>query len=196
MSTWLRRNRGYIVVTLINTLIAGLLAWWTRWVPPADFVIVTPAPTLTPTPAPLRVYVSGAVAYPDVYTLPAGALVRDALGAAGGVTDEADLSQINLAQELRDQQHIHVPAQGEARATAGERSSSGGELGGVSTPLDLNSATAAELETLPGIGPALAGRIVAYREEHGPFTSVEDLLQVSGIGPATLERLRPLVYVP
>jgi competence protein ComEA len=155
----------------------------------------TPAPVVSPTPAPLRVYVSGAVRSPGVYRLPPDSLVQDAILAAGGETDAADLVAINLARSLADGEHVHVPSQGEtpppapSGAPSGSRSST--PVAAPIVPLDLNTATAAELEALPGIGPKIAAAIIAGR----PYSTVEDLLRVKGIGPATLEKLRPYVTV-
>ena len=141
-------------------------------------------------PQPLRVHVAGAVARPDVYSLPPGAILQDAIAAAGGLQAQADLSRLNLAQPLADGQRIEVPLQVETAAASGSRSvTSEGRL-------KLNSATAPELERLPGVGPVLAQKIIEYREQYGPFQRIEDLLQVDGIGPAKLEGLRELIVVP
>ena len=163
----------------------------------APIVVVPPptvVPTAPPTPAPVRVYVSGAVAAPGVYTLPPHSLVNDALKAAGGASAEADLDKINLAQEVRDQQQIHVPRKGEAApqlATPGP--------GGAATPVDhrvnINTATLAELDTLPKIGPSTAQHIIDYRTKNGPFKKIEDLKNVSGIGDVTFEALKDLITV-
>lgn len=143
----------------------------------------------------LVVHVSGAVAAPGLVHLPPGARIDDALRAAGGALDEADLSAINLARPLVDGEQIHVPVPGEepradpapvAAGGADEQSAAGGD----GAPIDLNTASVTELEELPGVGPSIAARIVEHRERNGPFTSVEGLLEVSGIGPATLEEIR------
>jgi competence protein ComEA len=142
----------------------------------------------------MRVHVSGAVRQPDqVYMLPPGSIVEDAIEAAGGPTGEADLARINLALELADQQHVHVPEKGEEDrppAVSGGDADAGG-----SALVNINTATQAELETLPGIGPVTAGRIIAYRQANGPFERVEDLDNVPGIGPATVEGVRDLATV-
>jgi competence protein ComEA len=131
------------------------------------------------------------VVLPDVYTLPHGSIVKDALVAAGGAADDADLDRINLAAALAEGQHVYVPHQGEdlPPIEVPARGASSGADGLV----NINTADAAQLETLPGIGPSLAGRIIAYREANGPFASVDDITQVSGIGPATLEEIRDLI---
>lgn len=144
-------------------------------------------------PADLVVYISGAVWYPDVYRLPAGARVADAVAAAGGLRPEAARERVNLAEPLRDAQHVHIASVSEVAAEASaEASASGGGAGGR---LDLNRASAAELEELPGIGPTLAGRIVARREEQGPFRAVEELREVTGIGEKLFAQIAPLVTV-
>jgi competence protein ComEA len=145
----------------------------------------------SPTPGLARVYVSGAVRSPGVYTLPPGSIAQDAVQAAGGPTQDADLSLVNLAARVADGQQVHVPRVGEKVA----QKSSTAVPRSPSSPLNINTATAAELEQLPGIGPSLAARIVQYRQEHGPFRTVDALLLVSGIGPATLDRIRPLITV-
>ena len=168
--------------------------------PVAEAICVEAAePTSTPTPAPLRVYVSGAVLHPGVYRLPPASLVVDAIAEAGGETDDADLIAINLAHPLADGEQIYVPTQTEAAPTPAPitRSDSviaGGENPGGSAPtqiLDLNMASQEELESLPGIGPAMAQRIIEGR----PYSKVDDLLRVKGIGEARLEKLRPYVIV-
>jgi competence protein ComEA len=162
------------------------------------------APTVGDGAAPtgVVVHVVGQVVAPGLVTLPAGARVADAVDAAGGPTDEADLSALNLARTVVDGEQLRVPAPGEevlpppaAGGTDGTSGASGGAAATGSAVVDLNSADEATLDTLPGIGPALAGRILAWREENGPFTSVDELDEVSGIGPAVLERLRDLVRV-
>ncbi len=144
------------------------------------------------TPADITVYVGGAVAQPGLHTLPAGSRLADALDRAG-LLPGADASRLPLAERLRDGQSIVVP----------ERSAQAPDGSGVatatvepaSTLIDINTASADELEALPGIGPALAERIVAYRTEHGPFQSVDELAEVRGISPRMVDELRDLVTV-
>jgi competence protein ComEA len=143
---------------------------------------------------PVVVHVAGAVARPGVYPLQPGARVVDAIGAAGGTGPDADLDPLNLATRLSDGDRVFVPHRGQAPpAVIGPGPSGDAGSGDSSGPIDLNSADAEELETLPGVGPATAQAIIAWREQHGPFRSVQDLLQVRGIGPAKLEALRDLV---
>lgn len=132
----------------------------------------------------IYVHILGQVAHPGLYALRDGDRGVDIVAAAGGFTAEADRAGINLARFLSDGEQIVVPAVGEVVATPG------GAAGGL---VNLNTADAAALDTLPRIGPALAERILAWREENGRFTSVEDLLDVPGIGDAVLEGLRDLV---
>lgn len=129
----------------------------------------------------LVVDVTGAVARPGVYRLPAGSRVNDAVQRAGGTTARAELEAVNLAARLADGQQVVVPERGAASAAAGA-----GEEG----PISLGTATAEQLDTIDGIGPVTAEDIIHFREEHGGLSSVEQLDQISGIGPATMEALR------
>ena len=131
------------------------------------------------------VYVSGAVASPGVLTLPASSRVIDAITAAGGATPEADLESINLARILVDGEQIRVVVVGETPPAASEAGTPAG------TCVRLTTATEAELQTLPGIGPALAQRIISYRATHPRLSSVEELDDVPGIGPSLIEKIRP-----
>jgi competence protein ComEA len=133
------------------------------------------------------VYVSGAVARPDVYVLPPNSVVKDALSSAGGSLPRADLSQINLAREVFDQQHVHVPLIGETPPAQLAPPAAGPSC------VNVNAASLEELETLPGIGPTYSRAIIEYRQANGPFRDVEELAQVRGIGPTTLELIRDLV---
>ncbi|MEU1970499.1 ComEA family DNA-binding protein [Microbacterium sp. NPDC019599] len=137
--------------------------------------------------ASLYVHVSGAVAAPGLYVLGESARVVDAIAAAGGFTPEADRAAVNLARPLGDGEQLVVPVQGEAPPGEAAAQTDG--------RVNLNTADATALDTLPRIGPAMAQRIIAWREENGRFTSVEDLLAVPGIGDKMLEALRDLVSV-
>lgn len=158
----------------------------------------------TTTTTMLFVQVAGAVARPGVYEVQPGARVFQVVLQAGGMTEEADQDAVPLAAVVVDGGRIWVPRRGEvadpgaaiAQAAAGAAGGSAGAGGGSGTPaakVVLSTAGEAELDTLPGIGPKTAQQIIAYREEHGPFRSVEELEEVPGIGPATVERLRDLV---
>lgn len=144
-------------------------------------------------PATVVVHVDGAVASPGVYELPAGSRANDAVSAAGGLAEGADTTALNLAAELADGEKIYVPLEGEGAAAPQTPSSAGAaDAGG---PVNLNTATAEELDELPGIGEATAQAILEDREANGPFASPEDLMRVSGIGEKKFERLEGLVCV-
>ena len=175
--------------------------------------------------ATVRVHVAGAVNNPGVYTLPAQGRTVDAIAAASGAAADADLDRVNLAGTLSDGVQIYVPHRGETAAPAqiqpnggtanagqGNAANGAAQNGGAqpqpartltasgsaqkgSTPVNINTATAEELQSLPRIGPAMAQRIIAWREAHGGFRSVDELDAVPGIGPSMLENLRPLVTV-
>ncbi len=140
---------------------------------------------------PVLVHVAGAVAAPGVLTLPVGSRAADAVGAAGGARPDADLARINLAAEIADGQMLYVPAMGEAVPEAADASAGGTQPG----PVNLNTANVNLLDTLPGIGESTARKIVEHREQHGRFASVEDLLDVKGIGEAKLADLADRVTV-
>ena len=127
------------------------------------------------------------MASPGVYAVEPGSRLEQVVEAAGGLTTDADPEAVNLAVRVEDEQHWHLPRAGESARPP----SSGGPS--ASSKIDLNSATAHDLETLPGIGAVRAQSIVDYRQANGPFSSVDDLLGVSGIGPATVESVRDLV---
>ena len=132
------------------------------------------------------VYVSGAVASPGVLTLPSSSRVIDAITAAGGATPEADLESINLARIIVDGEQIRVGVVGESPPPA-----SAGTGTDAQACVRLATATETELQTLPGVGPALAQRIISYRATHPRLTSVEELDDVPGIGPSLIEKIRP-----
>jgi len=155
---------------------------------------------ITDPPSSIVVSVEGAVTRPGVYTLPSGSRVNDALVAAGGVTADADLTDLNLAARLRDGQRLIVPAVPAALAdgpstSAGSPVPSQAPSEAPSGRININTATIEELDALPGIGPAKAQAIVDYRTAHGPFRTVDELVLVDGISPAMLDRLRPLITV-
>jgi competence protein ComEA len=156
-------------------------------------------PTTTTTEAArIWVQVAGAVVRPGVYYVAAGTRVFQVVAEAGGPTEDADKDALAMAAALFDGCRVYVPKVGEVAmgTVVGPAASSvgvGGTSGSVQGPVSLNAATAAQLDALPGIGPSLAAQIVAYREAQGPFTSVDQLTEVPGIGPAKMEQLRPLV---
>lgn len=138
--------------------------------------------------ATVEVHVVGWVADPGVVSVPSGSMVVDAVVAAGGLRPGANVAAVNLAATVSAGQQIVVPG-----PDTGDDSGGGGSTG--SGLVSVNRASATELETLPGVGPVLAGRIVAYRDQHGPFAVVEDLLGVPGIGEAKLASFRDLITV-
>lgn len=184
-------NRLVILAfSLLSALIiGGALLLLSLRPEPVALTIIPPAPSPTPapsaTPSPVLVYVTGAVAQPEqTYRLPYGSRVQDALEAAGGARADADLSAVNLAQRLYDGALVFVPSkQVQAPATPTN-------IGGV---IYINSASKAELMSLPNIGDKTADAILAYRDERGRINSLDELDAIEGIGRATLERLAPLV---
>jgi competence protein ComEA len=151
-----------------------------------------PIPPLRPaTHAPARaqaelvVDVAGAVARPGLYHLAAGTRIADAVAAAGGASAKADMTLVNLAAPLADGEQVLVPQHGAAAPSGGAPS--------ATAPVDLNTASAEQLDALPGIGPTTAQKIIDYRQANGPFRSVDDLEAVPGIGPSKLAQLKGLV---
>ena len=162
--------------------------------PQGDVALAPPAapPTESTTTAALVVVdVVGAVRRPGLYRLSQGMRVADAVARAGGATRKADLALINLAAPLADGEQVVVPRRGAAApGGVGAASSPGGPAGG---PVHLSTATLEQLDSLPGIGPVTAQKILDYRQKHGAFTSVDELDAVPGIGPARLDQLQDLV---
>jgi len=161
-----------------------------RVAPPSEASGASAGPTEDPAVSPgapdvVLVHVAGAVARPGVYEAMAGARVIDLIEAAGGPVRSGDLDPLNLAQEVTDGIKIEVPRVGEAVTAAAGAGSA------VPSTVSLNSADPAALEAVPGIGPVKAAAIVAHRETNGPFADLAELLEVNGIGPATLEAIRP-----
>ncbi|HEY4691192.1 MAG TPA: helix-hairpin-helix domain-containing protein [Anaerolineae bacterium] len=189
----LQRFRVPILIGLVG--IVGVVAFAVlRPAPSSPAIVVTLRPTLPPSAAPtqrtsIRVYVSGAVKKPDVYALPVGSIVKDALDAAGGPAADADLDRINLATALSDGLQVHVPRKGES-SVAPLGSTPGASATG---PIDINTATVEQLDALPGIGPAIAQRIIDYRTANGPFASIEQIKDVKGIGDALFEKIKDLI---
>ncbi len=192
-----RAELGGLALLVAATLAGGGL-WYVRSLPRpvevrAAVAEAPPSPSPSPSPAPVLVHVAGWVRRPGVYELGQGDRVIDAIRAAGGPRKGANLDALNLAAPLADGAQVLVPR--EAAPAAPGSAPPTGAAGGPAGLVNVNTATEAELETLPGIGPVLAAAIVRYRAEHGPFTSVEQLEEVSGIGPATLAEIRDLVTV-
>jgi competence protein ComEA len=182
----LQRAGPFLAGLLTGLLAAGLV--WLMIAEPRGLPITLEPP---PTEAPMHVHVTGAVLHPGVYTLSPGSIIQDALDAAGGALPGAVVEAVNLAAPVQPGEQIFVPQPQTPRPTPLVAPSSQSAAGVV----NVNTATAPELDLLPGIGPALAQNIIDYREAHGPFASPEDLLDVPGIGPAKLEQIRDLIIL-
>jgi competence protein ComEA len=189
LSRWSRFQLPALIALVVGAGLVVSIGWKLGNATPVPLPVASstlagigmaPAETVT-------VYVSGAVPNPGLVEVPEGARVADAIGAIGGALSTADLGLLNLATVVRDGDHIVVPEIGSQAALA----SSSGESG-----VRVNIATAAELESLPGVGPTTAAKIVAYRQTNGPFGTVEDLLDVPGIGEGKLAGFRDQIIVP
>lgn len=215
--SWLTRSAAQLAVVALALGVGGgvaataALGFWHRppaldierampdavplSLPPPSAAAAGVAATGTPGGGEIVVHVAGAVVAPKVVTLPADARVADAVAAAGGLAADADGGAVNLAEPLRDGVQVFVPRLGEVAAGGVRGGAAAGTGEQPAEPVDLNQATAAELDALPGVGPATAAAIVEHRTRNGPFTSVDDLDAVPGIGTTRLERLRDLVTV-
>jgi competence protein ComEA len=224
----LQRLGGVTVAGLLLAAMGYFGAQHMRSTPSLVLEGEAPAPTAQPAPTKVIVHVAGAVRQPGVYELPPTARVNDAIQAAGGSLEDADLEALNLAMTLIDGSQVNVPTKEPAPSAQGSPPPPRREISTYSAPtgveityaprpvtvpppansqpkasapptgapsgkISLNSATKAQLETLPGIGPALAQRILDYREQHSGFASVEELIAVSGIGEKKLDQIRPFV---
>jgi competence protein ComEA len=210
-----RARPARAVAVAVALLAVAISVWWlfrTPPAPPPEALLpftsttapngamsgTTPSATggVADVPVTVVVHVAGAVVRPGVLRLPDGARVVDAVAAAGGATVEADTDRINLAAALVDGAWIHVPRVGEQVASPPQGSTPASPAeGGATSPIDLNTATPEQLDSLPGVGPATAAAIVDHRTRNGPFASVDALGDVAGIGPAKLAQLLPLVRV-
>jgi competence protein ComEA len=180
-----------IVFSAMFLIVLALVGAWLFHTPrqPVEQSIPFASPSTNPPSSKLAVvYVTGAVSKPGIYSLKTSARLFEAIFLAGGFADDADQTAINLAAQVVDGVQIFVPRIGEAPRLIQPGSSSVG-TGKVS----LNSASSAELEQLPGIGPATAAAIIKWREDNGPFTSVDELLEVTGIGDSKLDAIRELI---
>ena len=190
-------SRGEIagLIVVLVAILGGAGLWYARSLPkPVTIAQAGPgAPVSSASPSPtvtIIVDVAGEVRQPGVYEFAEGDRVIDAIERAGGQLPKADLSLLNLAAPLTDGTQILVPTAGPPGAVV-----PGGTTGSSTGLININSASATELETLSGIGEVLAATIIEYREQNGPFAAVDDLMDVSGIGPATLEEIRDQVTV-
>jgi competence protein ComEA len=193
-------SRGEIagLIVVLVAMLGGAGLWYVRSLPkPITIAAVTPGAaeqvlSPTPTATPIIVDVAGAVRRPGVYEFVEGERVIDAIERAGGALPKADLSLLNLAAPITDGTQILVPKAGPPAAAGSSTVPVGGSMSGL---ININTATATELEALSGIGEVLAATIVEYRTTNGPFTAIDDLLDVSGIGPATLEEIQDQITV-
>ena len=159
----------------------------------SDIVVQSAASDAT-----IAVWIEGAVNNPGIYRLPTDARLNDALVAAGGLAGNADLAQLNLAERLTDMQHIVIPATASGDAivsVSAAATDSSAPTNSNKQAVNINTASESELESLPKIGPALAARIIEYRETNGPFARVEELARVDGISPAMVDGLAGLISV-
>ena len=194
----LSRAELIALVAVVGVTVAGAGFWYVRSLPapvqvrsgPSEALVPAPTASASPTTV-ILVDVAGWVRRPGVYEFADGARVIDAIDAAGGARPGAVLSSLNLAAPLVDGTQVLVTKESQSAPTTETGTGASGATGLV----NVNSATNAELETLPGIGEVIAQAIVDHRTENGPFTSVEQLVDVSGIGDATLENIRELVTV-
>lgn len=201
----LAARRPWALAAAALAVAGGLLAvaWVVRGAtaappPPVELPRAAPAGSATTTPAGVVVHVAGAVARPGLVRLGAGSRVADAIEAAGGLAPDADLDRLNLAAPLADGQRVWVPRPGEEPPAGAAGAGAAGDpaaAGGGTALVDLNTATLDELDALPGVGPATAQAILDYRRAHGRFRSVDELLEVRGIGEAKLASLRARVRV-
>ena len=188
-----RRKKILMTATALGVIGVSTYGWWQKTIPP-DVSAVSPRGEIVEaarrTPAEVVVYVSGQVKHPGLLKVAAGARVLDAVNAAGGLLQGADVSKVNLAQAVRDGMQIHVVGQpslpsdsGAVRTTTSQSSTPEGKI-------NINTADAAELDRLPGVGPSLAARIVEYRKTNGFFHDGPDLKKVTGIGEVKYQQLK------
>jgi competence protein ComEA len=199
-------SRGELVglVAIVGITLGGAGLWYLRSLPQPVEVRAGGAPppgaaaaaSPTETPVPLLVDVAGEVRKPGVYEFTEGDRIIDAIDAAGGATSKADLQSLNLAAPVQDGVQVLVPAKAPVSGTApGATTGSPGATGSTGALVNINTADATALEALPGIGEVLSQAIVDYRTQNGPFATIDDLENVSGIGPSIMEDVRDMVTV-
>ena len=181
----------YMASGVLFGLFIAVLVWVVARNPSGQAVTLRPVPTEKP----LVVHITGAVPRPGVYALAQGSRVQDAISAAGGFLAEAEKTGINLARALEDGEQLDIPyVEGASPVILEEPAAT--EAPVVSTELiNINFASQVELESLPGIGPTTAQKIIQYREQNGPFITTEDIINVPGIGPGTYERIKDLITI-
>ncbi|ABY93376.1 helix-hairpin-helix domain-containing protein [Thermoanaerobacter brockii subsp. lactiethylicus] len=199
--TYFSKRQQYAIVVLLSfiLLFSGYVIY-KNYKLKNDFVISTNADDISEEvnnsieenkkePSEIKVYVTGLVKNPGVYLMEEGERVIDAINKAGGPLEEADLTNINLAQKVKDEQMIKVPKKGE------EAMVSFSDTTAKDKKININTATREELQTLPGIGPVTAERIIEFRESKGPFKKIEDIVNVSRIGPKMFEQIKDKITV-
>lgn len=195
----LRRRRKILGLAAAGLILVCGVGWWQKTSPPADATLVSRsgnAEAARRTPQEIVVYVSGMVGHPGVLKVNAGARAIDVVNAAGGLLQGADVTKINLAQTVKDGMQIHIPGRPQESSALTTRypSDPSAQAAAKSSPqqekININTAGAAELDKLPGVGPALAGRIIEYRNANGLFKDGEELKKVKGLGESKYEKLK------
>jgi competence protein ComEA len=159
--------------------------------PRGEAVVLLPPPT----PKPILVHVTGAVTNPDLYSLPPGSNVQDAIETAGGLLPEAYTDTLNLATKLEDGDKLLLPFQPQPDSNLPQENNHTSSTAETKFPININTATLDELDILPGIGEVKAQAIIEYRQSNGAFVAIEQIQNVSGIGPATFEKIENLITV-
>ncbi len=200
----------YVLIGLLaGFILAGALFIVTR-MPSGEPVRLLPSPTQPQ----ITIQIIGEVVHPGVYSFTQGSRVQDAVNAAGGLLSTADTTSVNLAAKLEDGQQINIPAQGGGLSSSPGSNPFPGTSSNPNPPsnnapflvlttptisagnlININTASLAQLDTLPGIGPTTAQKIIDYRTQHGPFQKIEDIMDVAGIGPATFDNIKTLITV-
>ena len=195
----LRRRRIMLGLAAAGLVLFCGIGWWQKTAPPADATLVARsgnAEAAKRAPQEVVVYVSGMVGHPGVLKVSAGARAIDVVNAAGGLLQGADVAKINLAQTVKDGMQIHIPGRPLEAATATNAypvvpgTQAAVKASSQQQKININTADATELDKLPGVGPALAGRIIEYRNANGPFKDGEELKKVKGLGASKYEKLK------
>ncbi len=197
------KNALYVLLgVMAGFVLAGVLIYVSR-APAGQPILLLPAPTK----APVAVHVVGAVPRPGLYEFAEGARVQDAIDAAGGLLTSANVDAVNLAALLVDGEQLTIPYTAGEEPAASADTSSGPDLPSSNTNesdssgsensdlININTASLEELDSLPGIGPTTAQRIIDYRDTNGPFTTIDEIMDVSGVGPSTFDEIKDLITV-